>query len=105
MSGNMRVNLSGTPGRPVVMRFAETITPDSTLYTANLREANVTDIYIPASTAKATFQPVFVTHGFRYAEIDGFGSGLQQLPVGHTLQLPQHPHRLSAARRAPRMAR
>lgn len=71
MSGNMRVNLSGTPGRPVVMRFAETINPDSTLYTANLREANVTDIYIPASTAKATFQPVFVTHGFRYAEIDG----------------------------------
>lgn len=71
MSGNMRARFRGKAGRPVVMRFAETINPDSTLYTANLREANVTDIYIPASGAKAEFQPWFVTHGFRYAEIDG----------------------------------
>lgn len=71
MSGNVRATLSGTPGRPIVMRFSEVINPDSTLYTANLREANCTDIYTPASTGRRTFQPSFVTHGFRYMEIDG----------------------------------
>ena len=70
-AGVMRATIAGTPGHPVVMRFAETINPDSTLYTANLRHARATDIYTPASDATATWQPEFVIHGFRYAEIDG----------------------------------
>lgn len=57
-------------GDRIVMRFAELLTPDSMLYTANLRSAEATDRYILKGT-EAHWHPMFTYHGFRYVEIIG----------------------------------
>ena len=66
------------PGDTITLRFAELLTPDSLLYTANLRGAECTDRYIIANNSPlSTFHsplkwhPMFVYHGFRYVEITG----------------------------------
>ena len=78
---NMKVR-GQQPGDIITLRFAELLTPDSLLYTANLRGAECTDRYICAvETLRATslpisWHPMFVYHGFRYVEI----SGLRETP-------------------------
>ncbi len=65
------------PGDTITLRFAELLTPDSLLYTANLRSSENTDHYICAvQTLRATslpisWHPMFIYHGFRYVEISG----------------------------------
>ena len=71
MVGWLGVRFNGRAGKPVTMRFAEILNPDSTLYTANLRTARATDIYTPARDGEFEWQPSFTYHGFRYVEIDG----------------------------------
>ena len=77
------------PGDIITLRFAELLTPDSLLYTANLRSSENTDQYIVANNSKLStdsklstlnsqlnWHPMFVYHGFRYVEI----SGLHETP-------------------------
>ena len=71
------------PGDVITLRFAELLTPDSLLYTANLRGAECTDRYIVANNSQLStlnsqlqWHPMFVYHGFRYVEI----SGLRETP-------------------------
>ena len=71
------------PGDIITLRFAELLTPDSTLYTANLRSSENTDYYIIANNSQLStlnselhWHPMFVYHGFRYVEI----SGLRETP-------------------------
>ena len=73
------------PGDIITLRFAELLTPDSLLYTANLRSSENIDKYIIASSTIQQFNnqqstilwhPMFVYHGFRYVEI----SGLRETP-------------------------
>ncbi len=70
------------PGDNIILRFAELLTPDSLLYTANLRSSENIDRYIcGAQTLRATslpisWHPMFIYHGFRYVEI----SGLRETP-------------------------
>ena len=71
MVGWLSVNLKGKKDKPIIMKFAETLQKDGSLYLANLRSANVTDIYTPARDGKFSWAPVFVYHGFRFVEIDG----------------------------------
>ena len=59
------------PGDTLTLRFAELLTPDSLLYTANLRGAECTDRYIVNSNSQLKWHPMFVYHGFRYVEITG----------------------------------
>lgn len=40
------------------MRFAELINPDSTLYVANLRTAQATDVFTPAADGRFSWAPV-----------------------------------------------
>jgi len=80
------------PGDTITLRFAELLTPDSILYTANLRSSENTDHYIVVDNSKLTlsnashfstlnaqlnWHPMFVYHGFRYVEI----SGLRETPI------------------------
>ena len=59
-------------GDTVMFRYAETLNPDSTLFTKNLRSAECTDYYIAGKTpANDWWRPMFVYHGFRYVEITG----------------------------------
>ena len=64
------------PSDTITLRFAELLTPDSLLYTANLRSAEATDRYVVSNTSNLPWHPMFVYHGFRYVEI----SGLRQKP-------------------------
>ncbi len=66
------------PGDTITLRFAELLTPDSLLYTANLRGAECTDRYVVANGSRRNddYHPSFVYHGYRYVEI----SGLREKP-------------------------
>lgn len=71
MAGWVKIKVQGQRGQQVIMRFAESLNKDSTLFTANLRDAKVTDIYTLKGGAPETWHPSFVYHGFRYVEISG----------------------------------
>ena len=71
---NMEVS-NQQPGDTITLRFAELLTPDSLLYTANLRGAECTDRYVNGiqrtENGKPQWHPMFVYHGFRYVEATG----------------------------------
>ena len=78
MVGIMQVRLNGKKDQPITMRFAEVLKDNGTeLYLDNIRGAQVTDIYTPANDGKFEWEPLFVYHGFRFAEI----SGLDEAPT------------------------
>ena len=72
MVGWCRLHVAGPAGTQVTLRHAETLKPDGSLYMANLRGAEVTDIYTLNGGGKETWEPRFVTHGFRFVEVTGF---------------------------------
>jgi alpha-L-rhamnosidase len=65
-------NINGKRGSPVILRFAESLKADGELFTANLRDAKVTDIYTLKGTPGEQWNPSFVYHGFRFVEVKGF---------------------------------
>ena len=81
-SGWIRLKVRGNAGDKVVMRFAEMLNADGTVYTENLRSARATDTYIlkgepssssatPGQAAEEVWEPRFTFHGFRYVQITG----------------------------------
>ena len=71
-AGWLKIKVNGKPGETVTLKFAESLQPDGQLYVANLRDAKVTDKYTLKGGGPETWQPTFVYHGFRYAEVSGF---------------------------------
>ena len=72
MVGLLQVRLKGKKDQPITMRFAEVLKPNTNeLYMDNLRTALVTNIYTPATDGEFTWEPLFVYHGFQFAEISG----------------------------------
>ena len=61
----------GKAGDTIRVRYAERLNADGTLYTANLRHARSTDVYVCNGHETAAWHPSFVYHGFRYVEISG----------------------------------
>lgn len=81
-AGVGRLKIKGTPGQKIAMRYGETLNPDGTLYTGNLRNARVTDTYICRGDGEVeVWQPRFTYHGFRYIEV----SGLAEMPGADTV--------------------
>lgn len=76
MAGRVSLKLPYNPGRKIIIRYAEMLNDDSTLYTANLRNAKPQDVFIPGKEHHITYEPAFTYHGFRYVEI----TGLSKLP-------------------------
>lgn len=72
MAGWVQMKVKGNRGDKVTLRYAETLKDDGTLFTANLRDAKVTDIYTLKGEGEEIWHPVFVFHGFRYVEISGY---------------------------------
>ena len=72
MVGWCRLLVSGAAGTQVTLRHAETLKPDGSLYMANLRGAEVTDIYTLKGAGREIWEPKFITHGFRFVEVTGF---------------------------------
>ncbi len=71
-AGWVRLKVNGKAGTKVVLRFAEMLNPDGTIYTENLRAARCTDTYILKGTGKEFWEPHFTFHGFRYVEVTGY---------------------------------
>lgn len=76
MVGWCRVRLRGRPGQTLVLRHAETLKPDGTLYTDNLRGVPQEDRFTLSGRGEEVFEPQFTYHGFRYVE----ARGLQRRP-------------------------
>jgi alpha-L-rhamnosidase len=73
MVGWCRLHVSGPAGTQVTLRHAETLKLDGSLYMANLRGAEAMDTYILRDTGQMeTWEPRFVSHGFRFVEVTGF---------------------------------
>lgn len=74
MVGWLRIKVRGEQGDSIRMRFAETLQKNGELYTENLRDARVTDIYVCSGKEQIgqTWAPRFVYHGFRYVELSGY---------------------------------
>jgi alpha-L-rhamnosidase len=71
-AGWVRLKVNGKAGTKVVLRFAEMLNPDGSIYTENLRAARCTDTYILKGKGKEVWEPQFTFHGFRYVEVTGF---------------------------------
>ena len=67
----MRIN-DAKRGDTITIRFAEKTDSTGNLWRANFRHANSTDYYIANGKEQGTWwNPTFVYHGFRYAEVSG----------------------------------
>ncbi len=71
ISGWVRLRVRAPAGTRVVLRHAERLSPDGSLYTENLRRARSTDVYVARGAARETWEPRFTFHGFQYVEISG----------------------------------
>jgi alpha-L-rhamnosidase len=71
MVGWVRLQARGQAGQLVVVRHAEMLNPDGTVYTANLRAAKAVDTYLLAGGEKRAYEPGFTFHGFQYVEVTG----------------------------------
>lgn len=81
----MRV-ANATSGDSIKIRFAETLTKDGKLYRENLRHALTTDCYVADGTEKGKWwNPTFVYHGFRYAEITGLKNPKKEDFIGEVV--------------------
>ena len=69
--GWVRLKAKGDAGQKVVVRHAEMLNPDGTIYTVNLRAAKATDTFYLAGGAKRAYEPYFTFHGFQYVEVTG----------------------------------
>lgn len=71
-SGWARLRVKGKAGDKVVLRFAEMLNPDGTIYTKNLRTARATDTYILKGGGEEIWEPRFTYHGFQYLEVTDY---------------------------------
>ena len=71
-AGWLQLKVQGKRGQKVQLRFAESLKTDGELFTANLRDAKVTDIYTLKGEGVEIWEPSFIYHGFRYVEVSGF---------------------------------
>ena len=77
--GFCEVTASGEAGAKIILRHAESLSEDGSLYVENLRSAKATNVYTlrgPEGDPKdgtagppETWHPEFVFHGFRYVEV------------------------------------
>ncbi len=74
IAGFARLNIKGRKGQEIVLRYAERLSPDGTIYTDNLRGARAIDTYICRGRGEVeTWSPRFTFHGFQYIEVSGLG--------------------------------
>lgn len=68
-AGWVRLQVRGRAGTRVTLRHGERLNPDGTLYTANLRNARATDVYVLKGRGEEVWEPRFTFHGFQYVEL------------------------------------
>ena len=80
-AGWVRLQIKGKRGDKIVLRFAERLNPDGTIYTTNLRSARTTDTYICRGDGVEVWEPQFTFHGFQYVEL----TGCRKKPTAETI--------------------
>ncbi len=70
----LRIPANISAGQTIEIRHMDMLDENGRLYTAPLRNAASTDVYVAAGNGQdfTYWQPEFTYHGFRYAEISGF---------------------------------
>jgi alpha-L-rhamnosidase len=81
MAGVERLTVSGRAGTDVRVRAGEILNRDGTLYTENLRTAEVTDHFLLSGNGEEELVPQFTFHGFRYIEVTGLNPGPEAIHV------------------------
>jgi len=74
IAGWVRLRVRGPAGTRVTLRHGERLDADGRLYTANLRRARATDVYILKGGGEEVWEPRFTFHGFQYVELTGLGT-------------------------------
>ncbi len=72
MVGWVNLKATGPAGTAILLRFAEILNPDGTIYRENLRNADAADVFVLRGEGEETFAPHFTFHGFRYVEVSGY---------------------------------
>ena len=72
MVGWVELFVKGNRGDKVILRFAETLNDNGSLFLDNIRSAEVTDTYILKGGEDERWEPKFTYHGFRYVEMVGY---------------------------------
>ena len=70
MVGLVNLKFRAPKGSQIMLRYAEMLNKDGTLYTENYRAAASRD-YIISKGGKTEWSPLFTFHGFRYVEVSG----------------------------------
>lgn len=73
--GWLQMKVKGKAGHKVTLRFAETLQENGNIYTANLRSAKQTDVYVLKGSSGSeveVWHPQFIYHGFRFVEINNY---------------------------------
>ncbi len=84
--GVVELKVKGRAGQKLVLRHAEVLDKDGSIYITNLRAAKQTDeIILPEGACTAS--PPFTFHGFRYCEIAGLEG---ELPLDDVTALVYH---------------
>jgi len=73
IAGFVRLRVRAAAGREIVLRHAERLTPERTIYTTNLRGARATERYVCSGKGEELYEPRFTFHGFQYVEVTGLG--------------------------------
>jgi len=85
LAGVTRIRLpkAMTPGQTIRIRHAEFLDEDGTLYRAPLRGARCMDTYIASGNGLDLewWQPKFTYHGFRYAQVEGYGARITKADI------------------------
>ena len=81
-AGFVKLKLQNVGKRKILLRFAEILNDDGSLYTENLRMARAQDTYYSRGDSEEIWQPIFTYHGFRYVEITGLDEIDQNTIVG-----------------------
>ncbi|MBO4492166.1 MAG: family 78 glycoside hydrolase catalytic domain [Lentisphaeria bacterium] len=83
LTGRERLRFHAPLGTKVVIRHAEMLNPDGSLYTENLRGAKAENTVV-ATGGEDFYEPDFTFHGFRYLEVRGADRFEAEAAVIHT---------------------
>jgi alpha-L-rhamnosidase len=72
LSGFVTMKVQGNAGDTIKLEHAEVLDQQGNFYTANLRSAKQTNIYILKGGMEEIFEPRFTWQGFRYVKVEGY---------------------------------
>ncbi len=92
MVGWVKLKVKGNRGDAITLKFAEVLDKEGNFYTANLRAAKATDVFILNGGGEETFEPHFTFHGFRFVQIEGLaGQASLDMITGEVIYSAMNP--------------